>query len=61
MRDFAIFIDCWGHKKFIKLSYDMKWFGGPHFELQTKAQNFEKSMQVISLQFLITTNPFPTL
>jgi hypothetical protein len=51
MRDFAIFIDCWCHKKFIKLSYDLKWFGGPHFELQAKAQIFEKSMQVISLQF----------
>jgi hypothetical protein len=30
----------------------LKFFGGPYFELQTKVQNFEKFMQVISLQIL---------
>ncbi len=36
----------------------LKFFGGPYFELQTKVQNFEKFMQVISLQILIILDPF---
>jgi hypothetical protein len=38
----------------------LKWFKGPHFELQTKDQKFEKSMHIIWLQTMITMNSFPS-